>query len=158
FREVSQPAAPDYDATAGKNPSYGADINFYLKADLKDKETAKLTFKDSAGKTVRTMECRTAKPGESAKPEEAANEEDPDPDPAPCLVKAGINRVWWDLRGERSTLMKLRTSPLFAPDVTIGPEGFRKNPAFGRIAVLMPPGTYTVTLNAAGKEFTEKLS
>ena len=158
FREVSQPAAPDYDATAGKNPSYGADINFYLKADLKDKETAKLTFKDSAGKTVRTIECRTAKPGESAKPEEAANEEDPDPDPAPCLVKAGINRVWWDLRGERSTLMKLRTSPLFAPDVTIGPEGFRKNPAFGRIAVLMPPGTYTVTLNAAGKEFTEKLN
>jgi len=157
FRDVSQPGAVDYDASAGKNPPYGAPINFYLKADLKEKETAKLTISDADGKTVRTLECHTAKPGETAK-ETQATEEDPDPDPAACLVKAGINRVWWDLRGENSTLLKLRTPPLYAPDVTIGPEGFRKNPAFGRIALLSAPGTYTVTLEAAGQKLTQKLT
>ena len=156
FQGYSQPAAVDYDATAGKNPPNGAAINFYLKEALKEKEVAKLTFTDAAGKTVRTIECKGAKAGSGGK-DQAADEEDPDPDPSPCEARAGINRFWWDLRGERSTLLKLRTPPLYASDVLLGPEGWRKNPAFGRLSVAVPPGTYTVTLIAAGQTLTQTL-
>ena len=158
FRPTSQPAAVEYDPSTGKNPPYGAPINFYLKENLKEKEVAKLTFRDAAGKTVREIECRAPKSGAPVPDESAEDEDNPDPDVPPCEVKAGINRVWWDLHTERSTLMKLRTAPLYAPDVPLGPEGWRKVPAFGRIAVLVPPGTYTVTLSAAGQQFTEKLT
>ena len=158
FQSPSQPAAPDYDPTTGKNPPYGASINFYLKENLKEKEVAKLAFKDAAGKTVREIECHAAKAGSEKTDESAVDEDDPDPDPSPCEVKAGINRFWWDLRTERSTLMKLRTTPLYAPDVPLGPEGWRKNPAFGRLSVLVPPGSYTVVLAAAGQTLTQKLN
>jgi hypothetical protein len=158
FQPTSQPAAPDYDATTGKNPPYGAPINFYLKENLKEKEVAKLTFKDASGKTVREIECKAPKAGEKKGDESAEDEDNPDPEPTPCEAKAGINRFWWDLRGERSTLMKLRTPPLYASDVPLGPEGWRKNPAFGRLSVLLPPGTYTVTLTAGGQTQTEQVN
>ena len=158
FQGISEPASVDYDASAGKNPPYGASISFYLKENLKDKEVAKLTFSDSSGKAIRTIECKGAKSGSGGKDESAADEDDPDPDPTPCEAKAGINRFWWDLQGERSTLMKLRTPPQYAPDVQLGPEGYRKNPAFGRLSVLALPGTYTVTLTVGGQTMTQKLN
>ncbi len=158
FQAVSQPGAVDYDASAGKNPPYGAAIDFYLKESPKKKEAVKLTFEDAAGKKVREIECHAAKSDAASTEEPEADEDDPDPEPAPCEVKAGINRVWWDLRGERSTLMKLRTPPLYARDVPLGPEGWRKAPAIGRLATLVPPGTYTVTLTAAGQRLTQKLT
>ena len=73
-------------------------------------------------------------------------------------MKAGINRVWWDLRSERTAQMRLRTTPLYAPDVPFGPEGWRKPPAVGRLSVLVLPGTYTVTLTVGEEKFTQKLN
>jgi photosystem II stability/assembly factor-like uncharacterized protein len=156
FKEVVQAASVDYDPTTGKNPSYGAPINFYLKTNLGEKEVAKLTITDATGKKVREIECHSPKPGdpEAKKPED----DDPDPDPAPCEVKAGINRIWWDLRSERTAQMRLRTTPLYAPDVSFGPEGWRKPPAVGRLSVLALPGTYTVTLTVGEEKFTQKLT
>ena len=66
--------------------------------------------------------------------------------------------MWWDLRSDRSTEIRLRTTPLYAPDVPLGPEGWRKPPAVGRMAVLALPGTYTVTLNVGEEKFTQKLT
>jgi photosystem II stability/assembly factor-like uncharacterized protein len=158
FRDISLPMAADYDPTAGKNPPYGADINFYLKDKPGEKDTVKLTFRDAAGKTVREIECHGPKgEGEAKKPSEE-NEEEPDPDVPPCEVKAGINRVWWDLRTDKTTQIRLRTAPLYAPDVPLGPEGWRKPPAVSRLAVLVPPGTYTVTLSAGDQKFTQKFN
>ena len=85
-------------------------------------------------------------------------EEHPDEDPSPCEVKAGINRYWWDLRTERTTQMRLRTAPLYAPDVPLGKEGWRKPPAMSRLAVLVPPGTYSVTLTVGDAKLTQKLN
>jgi len=158
FRAIAQPAAVEYDPTTGKNPPYGASINFYLKSDLGEKDVAKLTITDASGKKIREYECHTPKPGAAAVKPPIEDEEYFEPPPQPCEVKAGINRVWWDLRTERTTQVRLRTAPLYAPDVPLGPEGGRRPPAVVRMAVLVQPGTYTVTLAVGGEQFTQKLT
>src|SRR5262249_5343148 len=65
---------------------------------------------------------------------------------------AGLNRVWWNLRSENSKEIRLRTSPLYAPDVKLNAEGWRPLPEGGRLTVLVPPGTYTVKLTVDGQE------
>ena len=158
FKEVAQPAAVEYDPTTGKNPPYGAAINFYLKANLGEKDVAKLTITDAEGKKVREIECRAPKTGASEAKKPGEEDEFPDAEPTPCETKAGINRVWWDLRSDRSTEIRLRTTPLYAPDVPFGKEGWRKPPAVGRIAALALPGIYTVTLTVGEEKFTQKLT
>jgi photosystem II stability/assembly factor-like uncharacterized protein len=125
FRGTEQPAAVSSDPTAGANPPYGADINYYLKAAPKEKEEVKLVISDSSGKTIRTVDGKK---------------------------EVGINRVWWDLRYEPTKQIKLKTSPMYAPDVMVGAEGWREAPGNPRISMLAPPGTYTVKLMVAGKE------
>src|ERR1700739_2915322 len=83
FKEVAQPAAVEYDPTTGKNPPYGAAINFYLKTNLGEKDVAKLTITDAGGKKVREIECRAPKPGAS-EAKKTSEEESPDAEPAPC--------------------------------------------------------------------------
>jgi len=158
FKEVAQPAAVEYDPTTGKNPPYGASIDFYLKANLGEKDVAKLTITDAGGKKVREIECRAPKPGASEAKKPSEEEEYGDIEQPPCEAKAGINRVWWDLRSERTAQIHLRTTPLYAPDVPFGPEGWRKPPAMARLAVLAVPGAYTVTLTLGEAKFTQKLA
>src|SRR4029077_2785472 len=69
-----------------------------------------------------------------------------------------VNRVWWDLRTEQSREDRLRTSPAYAPEVRVGPEGWRPLPEGGRMSVLVPPGTYTVKLTIDGQEFSQPLT
>ncbi|HEV2488463.1 MAG TPA: hypothetical protein VGT03_01540 [Candidatus Acidoferrales bacterium] len=132
FRNISEPASATYDPTAGHNPPYGASINYYLKTAMKD--DVKITIEDASGKTVRTL------------------------DPKEVKKDAGINRVWWDLRFDPTKEIKLRTSPLYAPEVKVGPEGWRPAPAVSPISLLAPPGTYTVKLTVGGHDYTEKLN
>ena len=161
FRPVAQPASVSYDPTAGHNPPYGAPINFYLKSKLGEKERVKLTISDASGKTVREIECRGATEERAPRPSGPGGPSRGDEDGeggSSCEVKPGINRVWWNLRSEPSTQMKLRTSPMYAPDVKLGPEGWRTASGAGRIDLLVPPGTYTVTLTAGEQRLTQKLN
>jgi photosystem II stability/assembly factor-like uncharacterized protein len=129
FRTAVQAESYPYDATVGQNPPYGAAIDYYLKS-APQAGGARIAILDSAGRTVRTMAA-------SAQP--------------------GINRVWWDLRFTPTKIMRLRTSPEYAPEITVGPEGTRPAPEAQRIALLAPPGTYTVKLTVEGKDYTRPL-
>jgi photosystem II stability/assembly factor-like uncharacterized protein len=71
-------------------------------------------------------------------------------------ARPGLNRVWWDLRFEQSKEAKLRTAPRAAPDQAVPAEG-RNAPDGARLALLAPPGTYTVKLTALGQEATQRL-
>jgi photosystem II stability/assembly factor-like uncharacterized protein len=128
LREITAPASLANDATVGENPPYGASINYYLKAAPAGNVT--ITISDQKGQPVRTLT--------GTKP-------------------PGLNRVYWDLRYEPSKEVRLRTSPLYAADVQVGPEGWRPAPGAGRLSILAPPGTYTVQLSAGGKPLTQKL-
>ena len=115
------------DPSAGQDPEYGASINYWLGEERTEGVTVRIS--DASGERVRTLEG----PGE-----------------------AGLNRVWWDLEDETSTEIKLRTPPLYADWVELGPDGWRSG---GQgISVLMPPGTYTVTLDVGGVEQSASLT
>jgi photosystem II stability/assembly factor-like uncharacterized protein len=133
FRNISEPASVTYDPTTGHNPPYGADINFYLKSAQKEGDV-KLSILDASGKTVRTIDTKD------------------------LHTSPGINRVWWDLRFDPTKQIRLRTSPLYAPDVKVGPEGWRPAPGVEPISLLAPPGTYTVKLTVGGHDYTQKLN
>ena len=65
---------------------------------------------------------------------------------------AGLNRVWWDLRTDRTPDFKLRMPPQHLTDFPVGPDGTRKLPNVDPLSSLVPPGTYTVSLLVEGKE------
>ena len=99
FRDITRPAQPYNVPTAGENPPYGASINYYLQA--ASAEDVTVTILDAQGAVVRTLTGPQA---------------------------SGLNRLHWDLRYETTTEVRLRTRPLYAPDVTVGPEGWRPLP------------------------------
>jgi hypothetical protein len=126
FRGTTPPMAVAYDATDGQNPPYGADINYYLKSIPEG--DVRITIIDEKGQTIRTI---------------------------PGTKNAGINRVWWDLRGAPSPEIVLRTSPIYASWMRVGPKG---RPIGGRLSLLAPPGAYKVKLTVGGQQFTQPLA
>jgi len=130
FRNIAPPESQQDDLCLGQNPPYGASINYYLKSAAKG--DVKIAILDEKGKTIRTLKG-TKEPG--------------------------INQVWWDLMYEPLKEARLRTSPLYAPHVRVGPQGWRSLPSRGtRITILAAPGAYTVKLTVGGKEFSQKLT
>ncbi len=127
FRAVTPVTEMFDDWSAGEDPPEGASINYWLASEPEGPVTLKIL--DEAGETVRTLEG-TSEPG--------------------------LNRVWWDLEGEPSTSIKLRTKPLYADWLELGEEGWRPAPR-GGITVLVPPGTYTVTLEVDDNSLAQPL-
>ena len=96
FREITTSSAPWDDTTFGQDAPYGASINYYLQA--ASAEAVTITILDEQGAVVRTLTGPQA---------------------------SGLNRLYWDLRYEATTEVRLRTSPLYAPHIQVGPEGWR---------------------------------
>jgi photosystem II stability/assembly factor-like uncharacterized protein len=114
----------------GENPPPGGDINFYLSQPAGN---VTLTIKDATGETVRTLKVSG---------------------------RAGLNRVWWNLEFDPVHEVRLRTPPPDAPWVKNGPEGWRPvvSPARYTGAPRVAPGTYTVQLDANGKQLSESMT
>jgi hypothetical protein len=115
--------------SAGQNPPFGADINFWLKT--APSGPVKIEILDSTRKVVRTMW------------------------PDSRVMPAGLNRVYWNLQGDTSRSARLRTKPLFNEEFEMAPDGTR--PGFGGMSLLMPPGRYTVRLTVNGTAYTQPL-
>ena len=159
FRSVSGPGLAPMGAAKGKNPPYGASINYWLKEkapapgeeeeaererNVSDAEatgarkperrrTVEITIWDTAGKRIRRIEGTN---------------------------KRGVNRVTWDLRLEPTEPVRLRATPegnprvaeekrfrgkMHRPVLYYGIDELRQGP-------LAAPGTYTVKLAVNGVE------
>lgn len=128
FRSSTVPVTMSDDPTAGQNPPYGAAISYYLKSAPSD--DVRIRIEDARGKTVRTLTGTKS---------------------------VGINRVTWDLRGELTTEVRMRTSPAYASDIKLGTDGTRSAPGTARMSILLPPGNYTVRLSVGGQELSQPL-
>jgi photosystem II stability/assembly factor-like uncharacterized protein len=128
FRQGTVPVNMSDDPSSGQNPPYGAAITYYLKS--VPAGDVRIRIQDAGGQVVRTFTGTKS---------------------------AGLNRVTWNLEGEPSTEVRMRTSPEYAPEIKVGPDGTRNAPGAPRLSILMPPGTYTVKLSAAGQELSQPL-
>jgi len=128
FRPGTVPVTMSDDPSAGQNPPYGAAISYYLKS--VPTGDVRIRIEDAKGQTVRTLTG---------------------------TKNVGLNRVTWNLEGEQTTEVRMRTSPAYAPDIKLGPDGTRSAPGAPRLSILLPPGTYTVKLSAAGQELRQPL-
>ena len=158
FHAREAPMMQPEDPAAGSNPEYGASIHLYLPpnpeaettddeaasdeaaddeaaddeaADSKEADGPEIVILDSAGTVVRTLD---------------AGEGD------------GLRRVWWNLEYDKTEEVKLRTRPLENPHVGLGDDGWRELVDGGRLAVLAPPGAYTVRLGTDGEPLTTELT
>jgi photosystem II stability/assembly factor-like uncharacterized protein len=128
FRPSTQPVTMSDDPSAGQNPQYGAAISYYLKS--APAGDVKIRIEDAKGQLVRTLNG---------------------------TKNVGLNRITWNLEGEPTTEVRMRTSPAYAPEIKVGPDGTRNAPGAGRMTILMPPGNYTVKLSVAGQNLAQPL-
>ncbi len=127
FKPVSSRMAMFGDPSAGTDPPFGASINYWLKEAPEGE--VKLSIIDAAGDTVRTLDG---------------------------TKEVGINRVMWDLNGEPSSEIVLRTKPLYAQWFDMGDDR-RRSLTQARFSVMAPPGRYTVHLQVNGEMHAQPL-
>ena len=128
FRPITPPSVPYSDPTEGTDPEYGASINYWLAEEADEAPTVEIV--DVAGEVVRTLSGTN---------------------------NAGVNRVHWDLRDESNGPIRLLTRPMYADHIEVGDDG-RPAPGARQISILLPPGRYTVRLNAAGETHEQPLT
>ncbi|UCE43085.1 MAG: sialidase [Candidatus Aminicenantes bacterium] len=151
FRNIAGPSGTPNDPCAGQNPPYGASISYYLKSE--PKEEVVFTILDETGKTIRTL--KTEKP-EDMEPDSFSRGQTK---PFKVPKQVGLNRIGWDLRYDRTKMIKLRTKPIGQDHVELGDKGWRAFPRGSRgSGPLVPPGVYTVRLTVGDKAFSQKLT
>ena len=143
----------------GQNPPNGALIQFYLKEPLAARENVTLTFQDSAGQTIRTVNCTR-----------------PQPSPTPgtqggpgggggfggggfggggqqqCTAEKGLNRFVWDMRSRPA-------GPQLPPGAGGGgPGGGGFGGGLANLGFRVDPGDYTVKIKRGETEMSMKFS
>ncbi|HEX6290157.1 MAG TPA: hypothetical protein VFZ66_13265 [Herpetosiphonaceae bacterium] len=119
---------------AGQNPPDGVIVTYYLK----EQPTApiSLTFRDSAGQTIRTFSSRDPQEADKEKPEQKDKAKD---DELKISANAGWNRFVWDAR--HAPAAKIEGSDPAAELTIAGPQ--------------VVPGTYQVALAVDDQSLTE---
>ena len=129
FRFKSTPMDSMQEPSVGRNPPYGAQINYFLKERAKGK--VKIDVINEAGEKVRSLNATNS---------------------------VGINRINWNLRYESTERIKLRTKPKYADWVKMGKSGYRSYVSWGGpVSLFAPPGKYMVKLLVGDQEFTQEL-
>ena len=128
FRGYTPTIALSYEPSQGFNPPPGADFNYYLQS--KPASPVTISILDAQGKVIRTL---------------------------PGTDHVGINRVWWNLQSSPlpAEPVLLRTHPVGASWMRPGPNGRRIG---GSLAILAPPGIYTVQLTVGDRKYTRSLT
>jgi photosystem II stability/assembly factor-like uncharacterized protein len=116
----------DVPVGAGRNPTDGVAVLYRLQ-DPGDTEL-RLTFRDSAGREVRTL---TARPGDEDRKPEKGKPKDPVPP-----RREGLNRFVWDGRHGRGTQIEIDPPEDEDAAANLGP--------------VVPPGWYTVRIELGG--------
>ncbi len=140
FQNISAPGMGEANASDGRNPAYGASINYFVGKNFPDSAKVQLHIIDAAGDTIRNLKGGS---------------------------KYGVNRVMWNLRHDRATEPKLRTLPLGMPNDKALPErlqfadkGWRPLITWGYGGFrgpLVVPGTYKVVAEVDGKSYSQNL-
>ncbi len=112
--------------STGTNPPYGASINYWLK---EKNDSIKLVIKNQKGDTIRTIKSKG---------------------------KVGINRVWWNLRGETTDTIVMRTKPKYADWYPLDKKRTRKANV-QPFSILVPPDMYTVEMISGDEKFSQEL-
>jgi photosystem II stability/assembly factor-like uncharacterized protein len=128
FRPGTVPVTMSDDPSAGQNPPYGASISYHLKS--VPPGNVSIRIEDSKGQTIRTLTG---------------------------TKNVGLNRLTWNLLGEPTTEVRMRTSPAYAPEIQVGADGTRSAPGAGRMSILQPPGNYTIKLLVDNQELSAPL-
>lgn len=129
FNPITGPFAMFDDQSDGDNPPVGAPLNYWLSTDSKD--SVMISIKDANNTVVRKMYHKG---------------------------KAGVNRVWWNLREDPSTSIIIRNKPLYADWTNMTDKRAIPAPSSPKgISPLVKPGTYTVVLKVGEKEFNQPI-
>jgi len=137
FRKTQKTRGSTNDHSRGRNPRYGASINYYLKN--KSSKPVTIKIKNQSGQVIRKLH------GSSSK---------------------GINRVWWNLRYPHTDRVKLRTTPASHPHIW-EENRFRGKKtrqihhwgiAQAERGPLVNPGKYTVQLKVGDKTMAQSLT
>ncbi|MCA9737980.1 MAG: sialidase [Gemmatimonadetes bacterium] len=122
FHMKEAPQSQPEDPAAGRNPTYGASLNLWVAQTPRD---ARLEVVDASGTVIRRAPLNR--------------------------LRAGINRLHWDLEEDASRTPRLRTQPLEHEHVELNADGWRPAPEGGGVAPLAPPGRYTVRVSIDGR-------
>ena len=114
------------EASSGKDPPYGGSLHYWL---AEDQDTVLIQIVNTENDTLRTIEHKG---------------------------KAGLNRVWWNLRTDSTDQIVFRTKPRYAEWVPLGEERKRKSPV-GRFTMLVPPGDYEVRTTLDSSDFSTSI-
>lgn len=121
--------------SAGRNPAYGAEINYFLKDSTQ--LPVEIQILNREGELVRAIQG---------------------------TQNRGVNRVMWDLRYAPTFKPKLQTTPPGRPWVELNGEGWRPLVTWdldlmrGQYGPRVVPDSYTVKLKVGDLEFSRELS
>jgi len=120
FHPISSTMQSFPEASSGTSPTYGASIHYWMK-EVDEESTVKIAVTNAAGDTVRVL---------------------------PQKPSPGLNRIHWDLEGEPTEKVVMRTKPLYADWFPMGDDRTREVVAMpsGQMTILQPPGTYQIHL------------